>query len=298
MARITLRVALLVASTIGAPGQVITTQSLVPGKPFGAGYVTQLSFSPDGRLLLVVTTIGFQIRDADSGRVLNTVVDGLPVEPRSTVYREPWMSEICWSRDGTRIARAATGIEIWDPFASKPERILLADAMDKAPHELAWSPDGNQLAARSESGIVMWDLKSGAQIKIPEKPPNSGVGIIGGFSWSPDGGQLAIVVGDAETERVDFWDVRRMARVRRIRVAEKGAKPKAAFRPVNSVVQIEPDQSKADWSPDGRVPALYSGFSGLSVWSPRTNSLLWRLPSRGRRGKAESHRLHGPRIAT
>ena len=172
-----LRAVLVLASAIAAVGQGVPTRALIPGKPVGAGRVRQLSYSPDGRILAVVTSVGFQIRDADSGQVLNTIVDEFPASPRLEYYAEPWLSELAWSPDGKRIARAATGIEIWDPRTSAPERILPADVADESFDELAWSPQGNRLAARSESGIVVWDLSTGRRMTCtrvhPEPAPLS-----------------------------------------------------------------------------------------------------------------------------
>src|SRR5271154_5565976 len=120
------RMALGLAFACGLVAQDVPTSALIPEKPVGAGNIRQPAYSPNGQMLAVVTTVGFQIRDAESGRVLNSVVDGLPSDPPSVMYAERWLSELCWSPDGRRIARAASGIEIWDPLGSAPERTLPA----------------------------------------------------------------------------------------------------------------------------------------------------------------------------
>jgi WD40 repeat protein len=257
--------------------QNVPTRPLISGKPFGPGAVRQLSYSPGGRLLALLTTIGFQVRDAKSGQVLNTIVGQAPDSPRTVYYPEPWLSELCWSPDGKRVARANGGIEIWDPRAAAPDRTLAADATDKSFHELAWSPAGNRIAARSDAGVVVWDLDSGRRILIPEQAPNFGVPQISGFAWAPRGDRLAIAAGYWESEVIDLWDVERRSLIRRTEVGLKreSGKPAAAAA---SVIEIPVYSSKLEWSPDGEAMALSSGFNGLSLWKAQTGRLVFRTP--------------------
>ncbi len=270
---------LMLVSASGAVAQNIPTRPLIPGKPFGPGVIRQLTYSPDGRLLALLTTIGFQVRDAENGRVLNTIVGLASESPRWLFYKEPWLSELCWSPDGKRIARANGGIEIWDPLAAAPERTLPADAADKAFHELAWSPAGNRIAARSNSGIVVWELSSGKRAVIPEVAPNDGVPQVSGYAWSPRGDRLAIAAGYWESEVIDLWDVQRRVLIRRTNV---GLKPEAAgggsSRAAASSVVLTVYSSKLEWSPDGEVLALSSGFNGLSLWKAGGVQPLFRTP--------------------
>ena len=178
---------LMLGFATSSAAQSVPSRPLIPGKPFGPGAIRQLAYSPDGRLLALLTTVGFQVRDAESAKVLNAIVGLAPETPRTIYYQEPWLSELCWSPDGKRIARANGGIEIWDPLAAAPDRTLAPDAADKAFHELAWSPSGNRIAARSDAGIVGWDLSSGQRTLIPEVAPNDGVPQVSGYAWSPRG---------------------------------------------------------------------------------------------------------------
>jgi WD40 repeat protein len=269
------RLALGLALAIVAVSQEVPHRALIPAKPIGSGDVRQLSYSPDGRFLAVVTTIGFQVRRADDGTLLNTVVDDLPASPRLHYYPEPWLNELCWSPDGTRIARASVGIEIWDPLASAPERILPVEATDKAFHELAWSSKGRWLAARSDSGIVVLGLDGARLLVIPGELPGVMGRTISGFSWAPDGGQLAVVTGQGESEEIEVWDVMKQLRVRRFRVGQKAPKMRTVSD-TGQVVEIPPNHAKVEWSPDGHLLALASGFSGLSLWNPYTGSSILR----------------------
>src|SRR5580704_2774613 len=57
------------------------------------------------------------------------------------------------------------------------------DAPDEALHDLAWSPDGKQIAAHLNGGFVVFDLASTGRTVIPEQAPNDGIPEIGGFAW-------------------------------------------------------------------------------------------------------------------
>lgn len=177
------RFALILALASLLSARDVPTLALVSDRPRGTGNVRQLTYSPDGRLLAVVTTTGFQVRDAESGRVLNSIVDAVPATPYIVVqFPEPWLNELCWSPDGTQIARVHGGIEIWSLLGSTPERTLPADAAGEVYYDLAWSPNGKEIAAHSDTridsrvdlGIVVWSLESSQRTIIPEKAPNDG----------------------------------------------------------------------------------------------------------------------------
>ena len=90
------RFALILALASLLTGQDVPTLALASGRPRGAGNVRQLTYSPDGRLLAVVTTTGFQVRDAESGRVLNSIIDAVPATPPIVgQFPEPSLNELC-----------------------------------------------------------------------------------------------------------------------------------------------------------------------------------------------------------
>jgi WD40 repeat protein len=269
------RFALILALASLLTGQDIPTLALVSDPPRGTGNVRQLTYSPDGRMLAVVTTTGFQLRDAESGRLLSSIVDDVPANPRiSRQFPEPWLNELCWSPDGKQIARTHGGIEIWNAPGSAPERTLPPDTADQVFYDLAWSPDGKQIAAHFDGGVVVFDMESARRTVIPEQAPNDGLAEIGGFAWSPRGDRLAIAAGYWESEVIDVWDVRKPAFLRRYKVGAEGTPPRPCGDPCLETTQTY--SSKLAWAPDGSTLALNSGFSGLALWNVRTGALIRR----------------------
>jgi WD40 repeat protein len=271
-------VALLAAIVGSAAAQEPPVGALVPGRPIGSGDISQLSYSPDGLRLGVLTTVGFQIWDTKTGRLLNSAVD----QPRAKQF-DRHRGDLSWSPDGKRIARAADGIQIWDPMGSAPEQTLPAQAVDGHLWELAWSPGGRHIAAHSNIGVVVFEPESGRRIEM-RGPPKGRYGdewSVGGVSWAPGGNQVAVVAGNVDFEVIDIWEVRTAALVRRIHVGRKKDARRAPSPNALSVVSIEPDESQVEWSPDGRALALSSGYLGVSLWSPRNGALIKRLVSKG-----------------
>jgi RNA polymerase sigma factor (sigma-70 family) len=77
---------------------------------------------------------------------------------------------------------------------------------------VAYSPDGKIIASgeRNEGPIILWDAITGKEIRRIEEVP----GVRGGFAFSPDGKQLALVLWGSW---VSFWDVATGKQIRRLK---------------------------------------------------------------------------------
>ena len=146
----------------------------------------QLAHSPDGRLLAVLTTTGFQVRDAEDESALNSVLHAVPMA-----------QGLDWSPDSKRLALAAGGVEVWDPLGNGPERTIPTQPPDGKLDTVAWSPNGRQIAAGSKQAVVIFETLSRVAESIyrqwgNERPLQS---VKGGFSWAPDSSELAVLSG-------------------------------------------------------------------------------------------------------
>ena len=101
----------------------------------------------------------------------------------STKYDDHAISDVRFSRDGTKLASAGSGaIVIWDAETGKQLHVL-DDLSDSFGH-VAWSHDGRQLVSSSGSSINVWDVESGkVAIKLVS-------GSWAGVDWSPDGKKI------------------------------------------------------------------------------------------------------------
>lgn len=151
-------------------------------------------------------------------------------------------------------------------------------------NSLAWSPDGNLLAAASVSGPVF--LIERASGKAVHRLPGHGFGTLQA-GWSCDGGRLATVGQDGKAR---LWDPRSgrqvaafdagSAWVDRLAWSSSGVCLATASGPYlrlwnadGQLLQDWPRQKStiADiaWSPQSNVLAS-CGYNGLSFWSPES----------------------------
>lgn len=129
---------------------------------------------------------------------------------------------------------------------------------------------------------MLLDVHSGERRKIPEKadPKDDRSEFQQGFSWSPDARLLAVyadkVDDTSDRELIEIWDTSRLVLVREI--------PLVGLQDFGyTVVQGVEDSflfaspSHVARSPDGKVLAVDSGRTGLSLWNPRSGKFLRQL---------------------
>jgi WD40 repeat protein len=122
--------------------------------------------------------------------------------------------------------------------------------------ELAWSPDGCQLASGSDDNIIhVWDTQTG---RVKQKLAGHD-SMVSGVAWSPDGQMLA---SGSRDRTVRIWDVR----TRRELSSLRGHR--------NSVGSV-------GWSPDGKIIASGSWDMTIQFWDAKTKSNLKSLQETG-----------------
>lgn len=166
--------------------------------------IYRLAWSPDGTQLAISTRLPEEkilLVDVARSRVLLTL---------------PAFSEdnIAWSPDGKRLAQFNDfSLRVVDLSQPDAEPLLIVVDRDMPIESATWSPDGEQIAAGSNSYdpltatnflLRVWSIPIGAQ-RAEVSLDLGSVDAITHLAWSPDGAQLA---AGTEIGQIQVWDVR------------------------------------------------------------------------------------------
>ena len=157
------------------------------------------------------------------------------------------VSDFAWSRDGSRVAYVAGNSELYVAAADGSGARRLARGLTNwygsGP---AWSPDGRRIAFVRAWDIVLVDVKTGAQRRLPDGGARS-------FEprWSPDGREIA------HTRTNPRGD-------------PNGFRPRIAVTTLGSgAVRFAAAGSMPQWSPDGTRLGFRSHNAGRLAVVPR-----------------------------
>ena len=252
--------------------------------------VSDAAFSPDGKLVALVTDEGTTLVDAatwrPAGRPLRSSQGG-------------WQG-VDWSPDGSTLAIAGGEgrVELWD-VATRELRRQLTDpaavrALEPALHTVRFSPDGRVVAAGPQelNHVTRWNTATGRVIGRPIVTNPPGTGGAQSIAFSPDSRRIA-VPGAPGT--VGIWDVatgRRIGKPLRIGeadvvsaiYAEDGraliASDEDGFvsmldiatgRPIGRPLSVGDEPAGTlDLSPDGRLVAAATVEGPIYVWDVKT----------------------------
>ena len=204
-----------------------------------------LSFSGDGRLLAVASSIGVWLYEIDTGHALKLLPSTAPVY------------SVAFSPKGILATGLANGqVELWEAETDTPILTLGSEQRhDYNPvASVAFSPDGTILATGSRNqSVKIWDLKTGRQVVLWEdKEGIGGSDTMGLVAFSPDGTRLALGFDDGG---VGLWDVATQTQV---------AFLKGHVEAVTSVSFSSDSATLASGSWDGTV----------KLWDVKTQQLL------------------------
>ncbi len=201
-----------------------------------------ITFSPDGSLLAVASSIGIWIYDARTGDELNLLITDSRLVP-----------SVAFSPDGKTLASGSyKKFHLWDVATGELKNTLPGHNYEVS--SLAFSPDGNTLATGGWSGetVKLWDVSTGKLKKSFIAHTRS----VESLAFSLTENLLATGGSDDEDGRVKLWDI-------------TTGELKNAF--IGSDYRIR----NIAFSPDGRTIASCEGWLDRTVrlWNIATGTL-------------------------
>ncbi len=114
----------------------------------GKGWISEITYSPDGKRLAVAGSIGIWIYDAQTGEEIN-LITGYTSDVKSVTF----------SPDGYTIASGSwdATVRLWDVRTGTP--LLTMEGHTARVTSVVFSPDGKTLASGSFDGtVLLWEL--------------------------------------------------------------------------------------------------------------------------------------------
>ena len=210
--------------------------------------IKTLAFSPDGTLI----ASGFH-----NGLIAIWDING--TLQNSFGICSCTVNSVAFSRDGTMLVSGNSSGEVilWNILTGLPIRTFENKGANYSTCSVAFSPDGQSIAASNNIGIRLWNVADGSDKGQLRSPDNT---IIFSVAYSPDGSMIASASGD---KKVQLW-----------RVADK--KLLHIFNRFSNLFQSV-SYSLVAFSPDGR--SIISGLSDHAIrfWSITDKKLVRRI---------------------
>lgn len=279
----TLVLPVLAGTPIPIPQEPITADNLDQIRPlamWGRGEIHQIAYSPDGKFLVIGSTAGLWLHDAQSLELVHFILtnseilamgfsgDGLSLMAQvggNTIKRwdtGSWSEEGSWpvgvrelkevvfSPDGRTLVSALEDgqVGLWEIESG---RLLKTFGIESDPlyfiNALALSADGKLLASEGAGHTIrLWEVETGQLLRILPGHSETGTNVVN-LLFSPDD---SLLVSAAANEIIRLWDV------------ETGSQQRELKGGINLA-----------FSPDGRFLAAGVSNQTISVWTVANGQL-------------------------
>lgn len=234
------------------------------------GSVRSIAWSPNGACIASSSDNGpVQIRESATGTVLTSYRDHT-----STVQAVAWspVAREQEERGNTSIASASLdgSIHIWNAATGQQRLKLILHripSLDPRTITIAWSPDGQFIAAGSNNEQVkIWNAETGQLTITYREHSHSGnivpkLGWILALAWSPDGRYIVSGGGGYNLKSTGFGEAWLFDKSVHVWDAHTGKRISTYDAHTKSVTSLA-------WSPDGRFIASADRNGQVHVWEP------------------------------
>lgn len=250
-----------------------------PGQPVGPGMTTTTPGGPQPTAALPAEETPPPAEPEPTAEGIESIPTDAPTE---AVVRSQTIlpASLSWSPDGQFLAAvdSLSNLLVWD--RDRPGAPIFYYSFMEEPDDptvwgkLAWSPAGMQTLALNTTPPGLWlvdfspdRIELVTRAELPESA-NPARGLLDSAAWSPDGGQIAYVLGgEAHLYNVSDGRTTTLTQLEQNPLTEEGAF--GTYNIVKSVV----------WSPDGSLLGL--GVSGTDCPSPCNGTAVLDLTAGG-----------------
>jgi WD40 repeat protein len=226
---------------------------------WGKGRISQVAYSPDGKVLAVGTTAGVWLYDAETLNIQRFIQTEREV---LAMAFSPGGETITVHLEGDVRGQGGKIISRWNVETGELEGVWQVGVQNL--WRVVFAPDGKNLASVLEDGQVgLWDIESGrllAALGVDSDPRRR----IGAPAFSPDGKLLA---SEGPNLTIRLWAVETGQLVRTL-----SGHPDAQM--------VHPTIRQLTFSPDGRL--LGSEADVTRVWNVEMGELLYTLEGQAR----------------
>ena len=276
-------------------GEAQEQTRLAVSRELAAAAINNLTIDPERSVLLALQA--WQTADTLAAR--NALHQALPELHilRTIPIQIGGVPGLSYSPDGRRLAGidVAGEVTIWDLASGDLLQTLPSDAGEWGT-DVAYSPNGRQIAAVWDAQVMVWDVESGQRLfSLPGKT----AGTVRRLDFSPDSRKLAVANQDG-LPRV--WDLATQEQLLAFTghpdiceaIAYSPDGQRLATGDVAGMVKIWDAVSGAErlsfeagggvhsvaFSPDGAQLAVASDISRLGIWNAGSGEPLFNLPTR------------------